>query len=96
MKGYIEKMLLAGLGAFSLTKEKAEEIVNDLVKRGEVSKKDQSEFVKKLLERGKDTRTEIEKIVEKTVTSVLKKLNIPTKTDIDALMKKIDNLVKKK
>ncbi|MCK4322281.1 phasin family protein [candidate division WOR-3 bacterium] len=96
MERYIEKMLLAGLGAFSLTKEKAEEIVNDLVKRGEVSKKDQPEFVKKLLERGKDTRAEIEAIVEKTITNVLNKLNIPTKSDIDALMKKVDELAKKK
>ena len=96
MEGYIEKMLLAGFGAFTLTREKAEKIVNDLVKRGEVAKKDQPEFVKKLLERGKDTRAEIEAMVEKTMTNVLNKLNIPTKSDIDALMKKIDELAKKK
>ena len=96
MEGYIEKMLLAGFGAFTLTREKAEKIVNDLVKRGEVAKKDQPEFVKKLLERGKDTRAEIEAMVEKTMTNVLNKLNIPTKSDIDALMKKIDDMAKKK
>ena len=51
--------------------------------------------MKTLLERGKDTRIEIEKIVEKSMTNVLKKFNIPTKSDIDALMKKVEKLTKK-
>ncbi len=96
MEGFIERMLSAGLGAFALTKEKAENIVDDLVKKGKVAKKDQPEFVKKLLEKGKDTRAEIEKIVENTTRDVLNKVNIPTKSDIDALMKKIEKLEKKK
>ncbi|MCK4422002.1 phasin family protein [candidate division WOR-3 bacterium] len=96
MENMIERMLLAGAGVIALTKEKAEKIVDDLVKKGEIAKKDQPKFVKKLLERGKDTRVEIEAIIEKTMTNVLNKLNIPTKTDIDALMKKIDHLAKKK
>jgi len=95
MEGYIERMFLAGVGALTLTKEKAEKIVSDLVKKGEVARKDQPEFVKKLLERGKASRAEIEKIVEKTVKNVLDKLNVPTKSDIDALMKKIEELKKK-
>ncbi len=95
MENMIERMLLAGAGAIALTREKAEEIVDDLVSRGEVAKNDKKEFVKKFLERGKDTKVEIEKIVEKTMTNVLNKFNIPTKSDIDALMKKIEKLTKK-
>lgn len=33
MEGYIKRMFLAGVGALTLTKEKAEKIVSDLVKR---------------------------------------------------------------
>jgi poly(hydroxyalkanoate) granule-associated protein len=87
MENVIERMLLAGAGVIALTKEKAEEIVDDLIKRGKVAKNDKEKFVKKFLKRGKDTKVEIEKIVEKSMTNVLNKLNIPTKTDIDALMK---------
>jgi len=96
MERIIERMLLAGLGAFTLTKEKAEEIVEELVKRGEITKKDRAEFMKKLLKRSKDTRVEIEKIVDKGITNVLNELNIATKSDLNALMKKIDELAKKK
>jgi len=95
MKNIIEKMLLASLGAFTITKEKAEKIVEEFVKRGEVAKKDKAGYINKLLERGKDARIEIEKIVEKSMMNVLNKLNIPTKSDIDAFMKKIEGLKKK-
>lgn len=96
MKGFIEKMLLAGLGGLTITREKAEEIVADLVKKGEVARNDQSEFVNRLLEKGENTRTEIEKLFEKSMAKVLDGLNIPTKSDIDVLVKKIDELARKK
>ena len=96
MENIIEKMLLASLGALALTKEKAEKIVEEFVKRGEVAKKDKAGYINRLLERGKYARIEIEKIVEKSMTNVLNKLNIPAKSDIDALMKKIEALAKKK
>ncbi|MCD5383294.1 phasin family protein [candidate division WOR-3 bacterium] len=96
MKGFIEKMLLAGLGGLTITREKAEEIVADLVKKGEVARNDQSEFVNRLLEKGENTRTEIEKLFEKSMAKVLDRLNIPTKSDIDVLVKKIDELARKK
>lgn len=96
MEGLIEKILLAGLGGLTITREKAEEIVADLVKKGEVARNDQSEFVNRLLEKGENTRTEIEKVVEKSIAKVLDRLNIPTKSDIDALVKKIDELARKK
>ena len=92
----IETLLNAGFGAIAITKEKAENLVEELVQKGKVAKKDQPEFVKKLLKKGKEGRAEIEKIVEKSMTRVLNKLNIPTKSDIDALMKKIERLGKEK
>lgn len=95
MNEFIERLINAGFGAIAITKEKAEKIVEELVKKGEVTKKDKPEFVKNLVEKGKEGRAEIEKLVEKSMTNVLNKLNIPTKSDIDALMKKIDRLGKK-
>lgn len=52
MENIIEKMLLASLGALSLTKEKAEKIVEEFVKRGEVAKKDKAGYINRLLEKG--------------------------------------------
>lgn len=91
----LERMYLAGLGMLTITKEKAEKMVDELVKKGEIARKDQPDFVKKLIEKGKDTRKEVEKIVEDTTRSVLDKLELSTKRDIEELSKKLDALAKK-
>jgi polyhydroxyalkanoate synthesis regulator phasin len=95
MEGPIEKAFLMGLGLLDLTREKAEKIVEELVKKGEVAKEKQPDFVKRLLERSKAGRTEVEKIVENAVSNVVKKLDVPTRSAIDTLSKKIDELGKK-
>ncbi len=95
MEEIIEKIILAGLGAISITREKAEKIVQDLVQKGEIAKEEQPEFVKKLLERSKLTRKEIEDIIEESVANVLHRMNIPTKSDINALVDRIEALEKK-
>ncbi|OYD13864.1 hypothetical protein CH333_09635 [candidate division WOR-3 bacterium JGI_Cruoil_03_44_89] len=95
MRGPIEKAFLMGLGSLSLARERAEKTIEELVKKGESAKEKRPEFVKRLLDRGKASRAEIKEIAEKTVTKVMGKLNVPTKTDIDAFMKKIEKLTKK-
>ncbi|MEA1912600.1 MAG: hypothetical protein U9N06_02035 [candidate division WOR-3 bacterium] len=42
MENIIERIFLAGTGVIALTKEKAEKIADDLIKRGEVAKNDRN------------------------------------------------------
>lgn len=95
MESLFEKAFLAGLGLLDLTREKAEKIVEELVKKGEVAKEKQPEFVKRLLERTEKGRKEIEKIVEDATTKVMKKIDIPSRSDIEKLTKKIEELKKR-
>ena len=58
-----KKMLLAGIGILSLTREKAEKITEDLIKRGEVNESESKEFVMELLDKAeKEKNRLIEKI----------------------------------
>lgn len=95
MSDLIKKTILTGLGLASLTKEKAEKLVNDLIKEGEVSESEGSKLVKELLEKVEDNKKSMEKKVEKIVCEVLKKLNIPSRKDIVELNNKIEKLEKK-
>ncbi len=95
MESLFEKAFLAGLGLLDLTREKAEKIVEELVKKGEVAKEKQPEFVKRLMERTEKGRKEIEKIVEDATTKVMKKIDIPSRSDIEKLTKKIEELKKR-
>ncbi len=95
MSSLIKKTILTGLGLVSLTKEKAENLVKDLVKEGEVSEGEGSKLVKELLEKVEDNKKIMEKKVENTVCDVLKKLNIPNRKDIVSLNSKLEKLEKK-
>lgn len=96
-KGLLEKVILSGLGLASLTQERAQKLVDELVKEGEMSEKDGALMAKKVMDNFEKSRKEMEKKTDKAVKEVVAKLtaNVPTKKDIVALEKKIDELNKK-
>ena len=83
-----KKAVLAGLGLIDLTREKAEQIVDDLVKKGEVSKLQKSKFVEKLIE-GHEEGT---KILKEKMEKAKEKLPVVAKEEIEKLHQKIDKL----
>jgi len=95
MSELIKKTILAGLGVLSLSREKAEKLAKDLVKRGELAKTEEAKFVKDLMNRAEKSKAEVEKRIEKTVKEILVKLDIPTRKELDALKAKVDKLSKK-
>lgn len=95
MAGIIKKIGLVGLGLLSITKAKAQEIVNELVKKGEVSKGEGAKLVKDLLEKAEEDKKFLEEKMEKAAKRILKKLDVPTRKEINELKKKIDKLTKK-
>lgn len=93
------KVLLAGIGAVSLTQEEIEKFVGKLVERGEIAEKDGRKMLKDLMERRKkqaeEVRSETEEKVDKRLDEMLIRLNVPTRDDIDALSKQIAALTRK-
>jgi len=95
MADLIKKTILAGLGVLSLSREKAEEITKDLIKRGELAKTDEAKFVRDLMDLVKKNKAGLEEKIEKAVRKALAKLEIPTRKDIDDLKEEINKLSRK-
>lgn len=89
------KVLLAGIGAVALAQDEIEEFVNKLVDRGEIAEKDGKKLVREVLEKRKKTTKQAEDKMEKRIEDILDRLNVPTKSDIEALGDKIAALSKK-
>lgn len=91
---FFKKSVLFGLGVFDLTKEKAEKMVDEMIKRGEMSQSDKAKAVKELLkghdERMKKLKTKIDERVE-TITA---KVRGKEKEELTKLHKKLDDLTK--
>lgn len=93
----MKNILLAGIGAVYQTYEKAEEVLNEMVKKGQLTvnqAKELNEELKKKVETSKPS-TDKETIDADTLKSVLKDLNLATKDDIDELKQRIDTLENK-
>jgi len=95
MSDLIKNVVLTGLGVLSLTREKAENLAKDLIRKGELSETEEAKFVKDLMKKAERAGGEIEEKIEKTVRKTLKKLNIPTRKDLDEIKQKLDKLSKK-
>ena len=98
----IRTVMLAAIGVIALSKEEIESIVNRLIEKGEIAESDGRELIGDLLERRKKEEDEVSEKVEKVegildqrVESILNRMNIPSKGDVESLSRKIGALSQK-
>ena len=91
----LRRVLLAGIGAVALTIEEMGELVDKLVERGEIAEEEGKKLVNEIREKRKKTTDEAEDIASTRMREMMDKMDIPTKSDIDALSNKIAALSKK-
>ena len=89
------KVLLASIGAVALAQEEIEVFVNKLVERGEIAEKDGKKLVRDVMEKRKKEAKKAEDELDKRMEDLLDRMNVPTKSDIEALSAKITALSKK-
>jgi polyhydroxyalkanoate synthesis regulator phasin len=91
----MRKAMLFGLAALSLTKEKAEEIIDDLVKRGEMSEKDRGAMVEKLLKEAETQKGVIEEKVSALAQKIMTDMGVLTQKDLKNILKRLDGIERK-
>jgi polyhydroxyalkanoate synthesis regulator phasin len=82
MSNSFEKSVTLGLGLLMYSREKVEELVEELVNKGEVAKKDARQFASELVQKGEEQREELKKLIQSEVTKALGHVNVPKKEDI--------------
>lgn len=92
----LDKMMLAGLGAISMTRERAENIFDEYVSRGRAEKESRTGFVKAMMDAADKNRQELEKLVGEQVKKAMENLNLPTREDLERIEQKIDKLLGRK
>lgn len=95
MRDLINKGLAFGLGLAVVSKEQIEKVVDELVKKGEVSAAESKELMRELLEKGEAEKKEMNARIHDQLKNILKELNIPTRADIERLEKRIQDLENK-
>ncbi|MFV9507567.1 MAG: phasin family protein [Oscillochloridaceae bacterium umkhey_bin13] len=102
----VRRMMLAGFGAFALTRDEAEQFLNRLVERGELAQKDAQHLIEDTVARIRQVQVQVPQSpiqvdtnvnnlthqVENGLEQLLNRMNIPSKRDIDELSAKIAQL----
>jgi len=86
----LDRLLLAGLGALSMTRERAEQIFDDYVRRGQVEKERRTGFVREMVEMAEKSRQDFENLITRQVREAVDKLNLPTRDDLARIEAKLD------
>jgi polyhydroxyalkanoate synthesis regulator phasin len=91
----LRRVLLASVGVVALTIEEIGELVDKLVERGEIAEQEGKKLVLEIKEKRKKKTDEAEDVASSRVREALDRMDIPTKSDIEDLSKKIATLSKK-
>jgi poly(hydroxyalkanoate) granule-associated protein len=95
MAELLRKVMLATMGAAVIAQEEVEALINRLIERGEIAEKDGKKLMHEMMDKRKSKSSQVQDEINKNITDVLERMNIPTRTDIDALSQKINGLSKK-
>lgn len=84
----LHKALMAGLGV----PEKVKELIDELVKKGELSESQGSKLVKEWSDKAGKSGETLSKNLTELVNKTLEKMNIPTREEVEKLEKKLTAL----
>lgn len=88
----LKKTVLASIGVFEVTKSKAEEIVDTLIKEGEIAKTKRSEAILELLDKAETSTKDLKDRISKDVEATIENLKVARKKDLEELNRKVDEL----
>ncbi|CAD7772749.1 MAG: hypothetical protein KIIPBIDF_01178 [Candidatus Methanoperedenaceae archaeon GB50] len=94
MLEWIKKGFYTSLGLGLITKEKAEELAKEMIRKGQLSEKEGHSFVEELLKKSEEAQQELENKVEALVAQAFKKLDIPTREEFQTISQQLSNLEK--
>ncbi len=95
MLDFFKRGFLATVGVLSISSEKIQEMVDQLVERGELTRDEGKQMVDKLIKRGQEEQARMRELVHQEVQKAVGEIDIATRKDLQALNKKLDALLKK-
>lgn len=90
----IEKSLLIGIGALSLTQKKAEELIDELQKQFNISEEKGRDLLTKLQETAKENQARLEEVAREEVRKASERLGLVTQDEFEKLRYRIQMLEK--
>lgn len=88
----VRRMMLMGIGALSLSREKAELMVKELTEKGEVDQAEARTFVSELIRRGEQERAAVQKAVRNEMTELRDEFGLVKRRDLLRIEARLDRI----
>ncbi|HHX40898.1 MAG TPA: hypothetical protein GX715_13130 [Armatimonadetes bacterium] len=92
MRTMLDKALDLAFGAADMTRERAQAIVDELIRRGEATREQSNTMVEDLLRRGQQQREELRTLIRREVSDTMSRMNMATRDDTARLERRIQEL----
>lgn len=91
----IKNILLAGIGSIAHTYEKAESIIDEMVKKGDITVNQGKELNEELKMKIKNNKKVNDTITVENLKNILSELNLVTKNDLESINERLKKLEEK-
>ncbi|WP_429886588.1 phasin family protein [Geoalkalibacter halelectricus] len=88
----LEKMMLTGVGAMSMTQKKAEEMLGEMKERFNVSEEEGKAFLEKMRKNAEDTQKKLEEMAQEEIRRAAERVGVVTMDEFEKLQKKVQLL----
>jgi len=95
MFDYLKKGILTGVGLALRSKNEIEDLAKEFAEKSKMNQDEAKEFLEDCQQKYEDAKTGFDKKIEGTMEKILLKLDLPSRSDITDLNKRIDDLTKK-
>ncbi|MDD4803058.1 MAG: polyhydroxyalkanoate synthesis regulator [Syntrophomonas sp.] len=92
---FMLKAVNLGLGAISLTKEKAEKFIDEMVEKGEINREDAKQTLDEVIKKGAEYREEIRTLAREEIDNWRSKCAVVSRADYEKLEQRIKELENK-
>ena len=94
MLDLVKKSIYLGLGAVTVTREKVENLVDELIERGQLKQEQKATTVQDIMKKVEKEEQAVINRIKTAVEKAIKELGLPTKQDIEDLKKKLEKIEK--
>lgn len=92
MLDFFRRTMLVGLGALSFTKEKAEQLVEELVNRGDIGRDEAKNLLEELKARGEEQAQAVAGIVRREMDRLKGEIGLVNRGELEALEARVKEL----
>jgi polyhydroxyalkanoate synthesis regulator phasin len=92
LKDVIERTFLAGMGAAAVTKDRIQELVEELVTKGQMNADEGREVVDRLVSRSREEARSVLKKADSSLHTAYRELGLGSKGELDGLALRLEQL----